>query len=749
MNTNAITPRSFRGIPAVALALAACTFVPLVARAAAINVGDPSFEIGAAVQKALGNDSPIVAPWVPGASWGYPYTPAGVATGGLYATDGVYMAYCNANSTLSQTLTDTLQPSSVYTLSVDVGRRSDLDMPGYSISLYAGTTLLASTSGAGNSIPAGTWITATATYNSPLSVTSGQALKIVLGGSGVQTVFDNVRLDATEVTAPPLAPTNLVASPGNAQVALTWTAPFGTSRYSVKRWTTSDPTHVEIGTPSGASYTDTSAANGTTYYYVVSASNGLGTSADSDAISATPSLPPSPVNDNFANAIALPGDTGTQTGTGNNYATLEADEPNSGASNTVWFKWTAAADGKLALSTLGSTNPSAGGWDAILGIYTGTTLTDMSLGPDLYCPANDYDNIPGSYGNPQDTGSYEITQFSVTADTTYYIRLAGYNNDVAANILLSWSFAASAGSMTPIDLSSVAATAVTASSYYTDRDTAEVYLPEYASDWSDMTGTFPDGLDGTSFLQWSSEGIQDPSQEWIAWDLGASYTLGKVHVWNDNTYANGIKTVDIEVSSDGITWTKTAYTGLSWPDAPGGTAVYAGFDQVFTTPITTRYIRFANLVSHGGWDPIFVAVDEVVFYATTADPFTAWINGLDWSGFTSPDLSPTGEPDGDGMTNQQEYAFGLDPTSGSSVNPISQQLDKTSGAFKYTRRKTSGLTYSYESSTTLSDPWAVFESVPPLPDPVSISDTVEEITVTVPAALINANSTLFLRVKAQ
>ena len=41
----------------------------------------------------------------------------------------------------------------------------------------------------------------------------------------------------------------------------------------------------------GNAYTDTSAVNGTTYYYVVSAANSLGESDDSNEASATPHAP--------------------------------------------------------------------------------------------------------------------------------------------------------------------------------------------------------------------------------------------------------------------------------------------------------------------------------------------------------------------------------------------------------------------------------------------------------------------------
>jgi acid phosphatase type 7 len=92
----------------------------------------------------------------------------------------------------------------------------------------------------------------------------------------------------------PAAPQNLAATPGNAQVSLTWSASSGATSYNVKRSTTSGGPYTVIANPTSPSYLDTPVVNGTTYFYVVSASNDIGESADSTQVSATPSAPTVP-----------------------------------------------------------------------------------------------------------------------------------------------------------------------------------------------------------------------------------------------------------------------------------------------------------------------------------------------------------------------------------------------------------------------------------------------------------------------
>ncbi len=97
-----------------------------------------------------------------------------------------------------------------------------------------------------------------------------------------------VNATPTAPATPPVAPTGLTATAGNAQVALSWSASSGATSYHLKRSTTNGSGYTQVSAPTMTGYLDTGLTNGTIYYYVVSALNAAGESANSLQASATP-----------------------------------------------------------------------------------------------------------------------------------------------------------------------------------------------------------------------------------------------------------------------------------------------------------------------------------------------------------------------------------------------------------------------------------------------------------------------------
>ena len=87
---------------------------------------------------------------------------------------------------------------------------------------------------------------------------------------------------------PPPTPTGLMATPGNGQVTLSWSASTGAVSYNVGRSTTSGGPYAIVGTPTVTRFIDTTVTNGTPYFYVVNAANLAGPSPNSTQVSVTP-----------------------------------------------------------------------------------------------------------------------------------------------------------------------------------------------------------------------------------------------------------------------------------------------------------------------------------------------------------------------------------------------------------------------------------------------------------------------------
>jgi cellulose 1,4-beta-cellobiosidase len=88
----------------------------------------------------------------------------------------------------------------------------------------------------------------------------------------------------------PSPPGGLSASPGNLEVALSWTASSGASSYNVKRALVSGGPYTTIANTTATLYMNAGLAGGT-YYYVVSAVNSVGESANTAEASAAVNCP--------------------------------------------------------------------------------------------------------------------------------------------------------------------------------------------------------------------------------------------------------------------------------------------------------------------------------------------------------------------------------------------------------------------------------------------------------------------------
>ncbi|HEX8549955.1 MAG TPA: pre-peptidase C-terminal domain-containing protein [Abditibacteriaceae bacterium] len=127
-----------------------------------------------------------------------------------------------------------------------------------------------------------------------------------------------------------------------------------------------------------------------------------------------------PVNDDFAGATTISGASGQINGSNSN-ATRETNEPNhsgNAGGASIWYRWTAPANGSVTFSTLGSN------FDTLLAAYSGT-----SVGALTQIAANDDASTS--------TNTSAIT-FSAVATRVYYIAVDGFSG-ATGTVVLRWT----------------------------------------------------------------------------------------------------------------------------------------------------------------------------------------------------------------------------------------------------------------------------------------------------------------------
>ncbi len=157
---------------------------------------------------------------------------------------------------------------------------------------------------------------------------------VLIGENAIMSNLESYILKLIGSSVTPAAPQNVVATAGNANIKLTWTAPYNggsaITGYKIYRSTVSGSETLWVTLGAVTTYTNTALTNGVTYYYKVSAINAKGEGPKSAEVQAKPTTVPT--------ASGVPG---TVTG-------LSATA--TGASGVIKLTWTEPSNGGSAIT---------------------------------------------------------------------------------------------------------------------------------------------------------------------------------------------------------------------------------------------------------------------------------------------------------------------------------------------------------------------------------------------------------------
>jgi autotransporter-associated beta strand protein len=214
----------------------------------------------------------------------------------------------------------------------------------------------------------------------------------------------------------------------------------------------------------------------------------------------------------------------------------------------------------------------------------------------------------------------------------------------------------------------------------------------------------------------------------IDYNSNGTPTSDMVTVGGNVTLAGTLSLTDLATTQQ-IVAGGTKLTLLSYTGALTGTFAGLAEDATLTVGVNTFKIRYED-----GKKVTLESLASVDDYAS-------------WAAAYAPLGLPTADDDSDGMTNREEYAFGLHPKSSTSVNVITTPLSKTTGMFSYVRRKPSltGLTFKVWTSPNLT---AWTEDTAAVQTPVDAGDN-QTVSVTLSGTKPLTAPKLFVRITAQ
>ena len=187
---------------------------------------------------------------------------------------------------------------------------------------------------------------------------------------------------------------------------------------------------------------------------------------------------------------------------------------------------------------------------------------------------------------------------------------------------------------------------------------------------SDLSAGFSDGV-----LTLKPNSIADPSPYWYLGGGAPGHpgnkTMGaNMYVEKTGTLSGRAVTFSGNVISNTLTGAHSAVAFIKdfAPDYSSANTITAplvsgSFSISLTTaPGAGRHVQYGFETSGPNvWSTDLDSFGEVRIAVSTDHSYAAWIAGFGFSGIANPDLSESGDPDADGLSNLEEFALDGDP----------------------------------------------------------------------------------------
>ncbi len=204
---------------------------------------------------------------------------------------------------------------------------------------------------------------------------------------------------------------------------------------------------------------------GTTYEISVGGSNGQTGTFTMNWVAG-------PANDDFAASQPISGLPGSVTGTTVG-ASHELNEAYVGDGSTVWYQWTASANGGVTFSTTSTGNFTA---DNVLAVYSGGFTTSSRI---------------GTSGNTSNYYGYSTTSsvtFNAVAGTTYTISVGGSNGQIGT-FTLNWVAGPANDDFAAAQILSSPSAFATGTTIGASHEVSEAYVGDGSTVWYQWTAS--------------------------------------------------------------------------------------------------------------------------------------------------------------------------------------------------------------------------------------------------------------------